>query len=529
MTGLAGTGELARLAARRDRILLPVWLYALTAVVASTGYSLKKGYPTAADRASLAAGVGHNPSIAAIYGTAYSSSLGGITAWRIGIIAAAGCALMAIFLVIRHTRGDEEAGRLELLRATAIGRQAPPVAGLSLALVACTVLAVLIFVVGLFLGLPAAGSVALGLQVAAPGWVFAGIAVACAQLTDGARAARGIAASLLGVAYLLRAVGDASPGLSWLVWVSPLGWAERLRPFAGERWWVVALSAAAAAGFSALGWVLAAHRDVGAGLLPARPGRPAATRWLRGPVTLALRLQRGSLLGWLCGFLVAGAVLGAAAHGIGALLNSPQVRADVFRYGGRSGLVNAYFVVLFQESAIVAAAYAIAAALRLHDEETGQRAEPVLAAPVSRARWAAGHVLTAVIGPALMLAAVGAAAGVAYGTHGGMGTQVLRLLGAALAQLPTAWLMAGVAVALFGLAPRLAVGVSWGLLGAAALVAIAGPVLRLSHWVLDISPFTHSPKLPGTAFTLSPLLWLTAVAMLLTGAGLVALRQRDLG
>jgi ABC-2 type transport system permease protein len=110
-----------------------------------------------------------------------------------------------------------------------------------------------------------------------------------------------------------------------------------------------------------------------------------------------------------------------------------------------------------------------------------------------------------------------------------MGTQVLRLLGAALAQLPTAWLMAGVAVALFGLAPRLAVGVSWGLLGAAALVAIAGPVLRLSHWVLDISPFTHSPKLPGTAFTLSPLLWLTAVAVLLTGAGLVALRQRDLG
>ena len=212
--------------------------------------------------------------------------------------------------------------------------------------------------------------------------MFAGIAVACAQLTDGARAARGIAASLLGVAYLLRAVGDANPGISWLVWVSPLGWAERLRPFAGERWWVVALSAAATAGFSALGWVLAAHRDVGAGLLPARPGRPAATRWLRGPVTLALRLQRGSLLGWLCGFLVAGAVLGAAAHGIGALLNSPQVRADVFRYGGRSGLVNAYFVVLFQESAIVAAAYAVAAALRLHDEETGQRADPVLAAPV---------------------------------------------------------------------------------------------------------------------------------------------------
>ena len=82
MSAVAGTGPLVKLAARRDRILLPAWIYVLTAVVASTAYSLKKGYPTAADRAALAAGVGHNPSIAAIYGAAYSSSLGGIVAWR---------------------------------------------------------------------------------------------------------------------------------------------------------------------------------------------------------------------------------------------------------------------------------------------------------------------------------------------------------------------------------------------------------------------------------------------------------------
>jgi ABC-2 type transport system permease protein len=528
MNALAGTGELTRLAARRDRILMPVWLYVLTAVVASTGYSLKKAYPTAADRATLAAGVGHNPSIAAIYGSAYSSSPGGILAWRAGLIAAIGCALMSIILVIRHTRGDEEAGRLELVGATAVGRQAPPVAGLVLALAASTVLGVLIMLVSLLLGLPAGGSVALGLEVAAAGWVFAGIAVACAQLTASARAARGIAASLLGAAYLLRALGDANSGISWVTWVSPLGWAERLRPFAAERWWVLALSVAATVAFSALAWLLAAHRDVGAGLLPDRPGRPTATRWLRDPITLAVRLQRGSLIGWFAGFVVAGAVLGAAAHGIGALLNSPQVRADVFRYGGHANLVNAYFVVLFQESAIAAAAYAVAASLRLHDEESAGRADPVLAAPVGRIRWAAGHVLTAVIGPALLLAGLGAAAGVAYGTHGGMGSQVARLAGAALAQVPAAWLMMGVVVALFGLLPRLTVGMSWGVLGVAALLAIVGPLVRLSSWVLDVSPFTHTPKLPGTAFTIQPLLWLTGVAIVLAWAGLAGLRHRDM-
>ena len=395
MTAIAGTGPLVKLAARRDRILLPVWVYVLTAVVASTAYSLKKAYPTAADRATLAGGVGHNPSIAAIYGAAYSSSLGGITAWRIGLIAAVGSGLMSIILVIRHTRGDEEAGRLELLGATAVGRQAAPAAGLALALAASALLGLLIMVVCVLLGMPATGSLALGLEVAASGWVFAGVAVVCAQLTASARSARGIAASLLGAAYLLRAVGDANSGISWLTWASPLGWAERLRPFAAERWWVLLLSAAVTAGLSALAWALAARRDVGSGLLPDRPGRPEAAGWLRDPLALAWRLQRGWFWGWLAGFAVSGVVLGAAAHGIGALLNSPQVRADVFRYGGHAGLVNAYFVVLFTEAAIVAAAYAVSATLRLYAEETEQRAEPVLAAPVGRVRWAAGHLLTA--------------------------------------------------------------------------------------------------------------------------------------
>jgi ABC-2 type transport system permease protein len=529
VTAVAGTGPLLKLAARRDRILLPAWIYVLTAVVASTAYSLKKAYPTAADRATLAAGVGHNPSIAAIYGAAYSSSLGGITAWRIGLIAAAGSGLMSIILVIRHTRGDEEAGRLELLGATAVGRQAAPAAALALALAASALLGLLIMVVCVLLGMPAAGSLALGVEVAAAGWVFAGVAVVCAQLTASARPARGIAASLLGGAYLLRAVGDANPGVSWLTWASPLGWAERLRPFAAERWWVVLLSLAVAAGLSALAWALAARRDVGAGLLPDRPGRPGAAAWLAGPLALAWRLQRGWFWGWLAGFAVAGAVLGAAAHGIGALLNSPQVRADVFRYGGHAGLVNAYFVVLFTEAAIVAAAYAVSVTLRLYAEETEQRADPVLAAPVGRVRWAAGHLLTAAIGPAALLAVVGAAAGVAYGTHGGMGHQVLRLLGAGLAQVPTAWLLVGVAVAVFGLLPRLTVGVSWSALAVAALVSVVGPLVRLNHWVLDISPFVHAPKLPGTTFVATPLLWLTGIAVLLTAFGLASLRRRDFG
>jgi len=529
-TQLAGTRTLIRLAARRDRVILLVWLYALTAVVASTAYSLRGLYPTASERVAVAAGIGGNPSVLALYGPVFSPSPGGLVAWRIGVVAAVGAALMSIFTVIRHTRADEEAGRLELVGATVVGRQAALAAGLAVASGACLVLGLLIAAASVALGLPATGSLALGAAVALAGLLFGAVAAISAQLAGTARGARGIAAGLLGLAYLIRAVGDSTSGLSGLTWASPLGWTEKLRPFAGQRWWVAGFSVAVAAGCTVGAGLLASRRDLGAGLLPARPGPPRAARSLRSPLGLAWRLQRGSLLGWMIGFAVTGAAAGSAAKGIGALVTSPQLRQELARLGGQAGLVNAYFVAILGLLGVTAAGYAVSAALRPRTEETGQRAELVLAGPVGRLRWAAGHLVIAALGTVALLAVAGLFAGLAYGQRtGDLGGQVQRLLGAALVQVPAVWLVAALAVALFGLVPRLAVAASWSILGVIAFLVLVGPVIKLSHWVLDASPFTHVPKLPGGSFTVSPLLWLVGLALALAVAGLAGLRRRDLG
>src|SRR5215470_14745142 len=229
-SALAGTGALTRLAFRRDRIMLPVWVYVITAAIASNSYSLNKLYPTAADRAQLAASGGRNPALVFLYGRLWGDSLGAVSAWRYGVWAAIFAALMSVFLVIRHTRADEEAGRLELVGSAAVGRLAALTAGL-------------LVVVLVLLGLPVAGSVAFALAITTCGLAFAAVAALAAQLAAGARAARGIAIGVLGAAYLLRAVGDASGagGVSWLTWLSPLGWTEMLRPYTSDRWWVLAL------------------------------------------------------------------------------------------------------------------------------------------------------------------------------------------------------------------------------------------------------------------------------------------------
>jgi ABC-2 type transport system permease protein len=530
---LTGAGALAKLALRRDRIMLPVWVYVVIIGVASNAYTFARLYKTASSRAALVASGESNPALIFLYGRLNGNSVGALTAWRYGVWGALFAALMSIFLVVRHTRGDEEAGRLELIGSARVGRQAPLASAIAVAALANVVLIVVLCVVLPPLGLPATGSAALSLAIGTCGLAFTGISAVAAQLTRGARSARGLAIGVLGVSFLARAVGDAAgaSGPSWLTWVLPLGWTEMLRPFAGERWWVLLLPLALFAAGCWLAFALAARRDHGAGVFPDRPGRPAASDALHGPFALAVRLQRGSLAGWAAGFAVMFAVSGAAGKGIGQLVGSSgALQKEFTRLGGQSAIVNAYLSALMLLAGIIAAAYGVSAVLRLHTEETAGRADPVLAGSVGRVRWGLSHLIVAVAGTAALLAVAGLAAGLGYGLSvGGAGGETARMLGAAIAQLPAALVIVGVAALATGALPDACVAISWAAVGLAVLLNIFGAALQLSHWVLDVSPFTHAPRLPGGAVNADALAWLGAIGIALCALGLRALRRRDVG
>lgn len=209
----------------------------------------------------------------AMYGPAFDlTSAGGFTASRIGGFAAAFIALMSLLAVVRHTRAEEEAGRLELLRSAVVGRHAPLAAALLVTIGANVVLAAIVIIGLISENVPLAGALALGLGFVGCGIVFAGIGAVTAQISENARPARGMAASVLGVAYLLRAVGDGSDTAPWLSWLSPVGWTQQTRAFAGERWWALGIPLVVGAALIALGVSLEARRDFGAGLRPSALG-----------------------------------------------------------------------------------------------------------------------------------------------------------------------------------------------------------------------------------------------------------------
>ncbi|PJJ02916.1 ABC-2 type transport system permease protein [Streptomyces sp. 2333.5] len=529
---LAGTGPLLRLALRRDRVLIPAWVLGLGLVVAGTGSSFEALYDTAARRAALAASMNGNGSMRALYGPVFGDSVGGLIAWRMAGFGAVLAAVMSLLIVVRHTREEEETGRQELLCAAMVGRRAPLTAALLTALTANAALAAVIAGGLAGAGRPAAGSLALGLAIGGTGMLFAALAAIAAQLTESARLAKGLTGAALGLAFALRAAGDTATtdGTSPLTWISPIGWSQNLRAYAGERWWLALLFLAATALAGSVAYALTARRDLGMSFLPARPGPAVAPRSLSGPFGLAWRLQRTTLGGWTLGFVCAGGLFGGIAKGAADLVGGNERTREIFaRMGGQQSLTDAFLATMAGMLGMVAALYAVGAVLRLHGEETGGRAEPVLAGAVSRLRWTAGHLALAYGGSAVILAFGGLALGVSYDLSAGdPGGRTGPVLAAALAQVPAVWTLTGLAVLVFGLLPR-ATTAAWALVGGCLALGWAGPSLDFPRWAMDLSPYGHLPKLPGADATAAPFLWLLALSALFTAAGLVGVRRRDLG
>ncbi|MGY1499698.1 ABC transporter permease [Streptomyces sp. QTS52] len=516
---LAGTWTLLRFNLRRDRVMIPLWVAVTALMVLSLPASLESVYSTPAERAGIARQLFTNSSLRATYGPVFSDSIGGLTAWRIGGYAAVLACIMSLLVVVRHTRDEEESGRQELVSSAMVGRRAPLTAALLTALVANTVLALLI--AGGLAGQGASGALALGLGIGGVGTAFATLTAIVAQFTESARLAKGLTGGLLGAAFVLRAAGDSATngGSAPLTWISPLGWLENVRPFADERWWVLGLFVTATALQGRLAYELAGRRDVGMSFLPTRPG-PATGR-LGTAGALAWRLQRGAVLGWSTGFLAAGVAFGGLTKGAADLVgDNAKTREIIERMGGQSGIEDAFLATMAGMFGMVAALYVVASVLRLHAEETSQRAEPILANAVGRLRWAGGHLAIAFGGAVWILLLSGLGLALGYGQELG------PVLAASLVQVPAVWVLGGLAVLLYGVSPQLAVG-AWGVAGFALLLGWIGPALDVPQGVLDLSPFGHLPKLPGGGMEWAPVLVLTGVAAGLVAAGLAGIRRRD--
>ena len=521
----AGTGQLLRLAARRDRVRLPIWLVGLTAVVGASANAVAGFYDTPVKQAGYAATVEDSAVSRLMGGVPYDvDTLGGILAYEITAVAGVVVALMVIFLVTRHVRGEEESGNAELVRSAVTGRHAALAATLGLALVASALAGLLVAVILVASDVAPGQSLIFGAGLVGVGLAFTAVAAVAAQVASTGRTALGSAVLVMLALFLVRGIGAVEGNT--LVWLSPFGWQDEVRPFGDRaRGWPLLVSVAFAVLVLALAALLAARRDFGAGLMHARSGRPTAADWLRTPLALALRLQRGLLLAWATGLAVLAAVFGAVGREVRTMIESnPEIGQVVL--GDIDDQVLGYLSFVTHFMGVMVAAYAVVSALRLRREEESGHGSVVLATGVSRTRWALAGIAVTAGCSALVAAVVGLGVGLTHGLVSGDLARVAPLLGAALATLPAVWTLAALTFALHGWLPRWT-ALAWVPVAWAFVQAYLGDLLDLPDAISVLSPFWHLPKVPAESFEPVPFVVLTVLAVTLAALGVSGLRRRD--
>lgn len=512
---------------RRERVASSVWLILMVGLSVSFAGLYPALLPTQAEMTQMAFMMS-NPAMVAMMGPVYGMeqlTQASVMAQEclIWFLIAAG--LMNIFLVNRHTRADEEVGRLEMFRAMPVGRLTGSVAVMKFAFMLNFLISVLTatFLTALNLsGMTAGGAFAYGFAIGAVGLLFAALTLLAAQLFSTAHGVSGFGLAMLILFYILRASGDVTG--SSLSYLSPLGLALKVEPFYSNAAWPLTVLFVQSVLLTGAALVINALRDHGAGIIPAQKGHTHASRFLQSPFGFAFRLTRSSALYWAAGMFLLGASYGSVCTELDAFVEQNEMIRKILVHSGGNALLDNYVAMIFLVMAIVASVPVVLTALKIHSEEKRGRLEQLFARSVPRIRLYVSFLALSVIQSITMVFLLSAGL---FATAGGQ-LAFSALLKTGLSYLPAIWVMAGLAVLLVGLFPRLC-GLVWVVFGYTFMVMYFGRIMDLPEWAARITPFGSIPQMPVEAFMLAPLINLTLIAVVLTLLGLWRYKARDIG
>nr|WP_300141116.1 hypothetical protein [Propionicimonas sp.] len=527
-------------ALRRDRWQLAIWAGGVLVASLVSAISTTTTYGSHAERVSALELVIDNPAFLISRGMPQGPESGAFLFFQMGMVFAVLFAAHGVLFAVRHGRAEEEAGATELLRAAVTSHVSGLVANLLAGATAQLVLAIGLFAGFVLGGAPVAGSAWAALALALVGVGFEAVGLLCGQLMPTSRAAIALGLGIVALAYLVRAAADALSQVDpvtlqaqahWIAWLSPLSLAEVMNPFGEVRLGALAVLAGVITVAVAVSLRVEAGRQFGASLIPQRRGRTHGDPSLRTPFRLALRLQRGTLLG----LLAAGMAVGAFAAAL-ALLGSDAARSDPAIAGtirttvGEDGpiydLLLGYVMLFVAEAAAVAGTLAV---LRARREETSGNTEVVRGTPVGSLRWMTSHVGVAFLSALAVVATSWFGAAIVYLAWGAHWTVALgTVLAAVLAQLPAAAVYIGLACLWFALVPRWAAPISWTVLLIGVFFAEFGGRANVPDWLVATTPFTHTPLVTLAETSMAALPWMSFLAIACTTLATVLYTRRDL-
>lgn len=540
---------LCKLIFRRDRLRILLWFSGIALLVFGFGAALPNMWEKEALPEMYT--MMENPAMVVMLGPAYTLADGSVnhgTMYALFMLvwSIAGLGVMNVFHVVRHTRQDEENGRIEVIRSLPTGRLANLSATLSTAAIINAVFALL-----LGLGLGAIGlegmdfgaSMLFGILLGTGGMVFAAVTAIFCQMSQNPRTAMSWSFAFIVIAYFLRAVGDMQES-AVISALSPLGLPMLSKVCADNNWLPVLGLLLMTVVATTLAFWLCSIRDMGEGLIAARPGKRDAVAYMKSPGGLAWRLLKTPFIVWAIVVMILAMAYASVMGDVDAFLTSNE--ALMAMTGGDPLVMVGFFIVVMSIAATIPVLQLI---LKARSEEKRGYAENVIARSASRNNQLRGYFTLAAIAAILMplLNAVGFWAG----SSAVMDEPVdfLTMLAACIVYMPTMFFMIGVAVLLIGWLPKFT-SIAWWYLGYAFLAIYLGGLMQLGDGLNYLTPFGYVPMLtagrvvedeagtiieitkPGFAAIsgadVTAIIVTTALAVIMCVFGFIGYRRRDM-
>jgi ABC-2 type transport system permease protein len=521
---LAGFGKYFRFTLRHNIVRYLVWIAVIVFLIAYVGVFYKSTFDTQAKLDEFAA-IGSAPGMVAMVGKiGCMATIGGAVWTKIWMFSALTLGIGMVFQVTKGARADEENGRTELFRSRSFGIHSTLASVVSGTLLLCAVIGILTALASIALkldppGTGVTGSFILGLSVTAIGWLGVGIGALTNQLSASASIANSSGSIIIMVFYCMRMIGDMGSD-DTLTWISPIGWGEKMEPWAYNRGWLIIPFLLLTATLIAIAFVIEARRDYGSGVLKDKKGKSKATPLMCRSWGLILHLYKGSIIGWSIGIIISGLMFGSVVNSMLSLLAD----ADIPMLKG-SG-IDALMGLLLCFIGLVSVVLPMLIMTGLRSDEAKGLLELQLSGGISRSRMMLERFIVGTVVTALLLVLGGASFGLSYGAATNDMSQVGRLAIDALIYLPGIMAITSVVALLFGFIPRATISITWFIYGLMYFAVLLSDALKIPQWVLNIMPFIGTPRVPYQDFNASVFGYLAA-AIAFVALGMIALRNRD--
>lgn len=513
----------------KDKIKITVWILSISGFVVGVSHAYPALFPNPDELVGLAEAM-KNPMMVAMFGPVYDPN-NYTTAQALGnqmlIFSMLFSAVMSIFIVSSFTRKDEEEGMLELIQSLPVGRLSHTLAT-GIIIVGMNLFLALLIGFGLALvpeeSITFLGSMTFGLSIAAAGILVASIVLIMAQLFENNRTVMGFSFLVLGIMYILRGMGDLSDNL--LIWIIPFNWPARVEVYINNYNYLNVLTVLLSLGLFIIAFYLNARRDLESGLIAPKKGRESATRLLKTPTGLVLRLLRPGMIAWVITLFVLGLTYGSIFGDLDTFIEGSDIFEDMLP-GGAFSLNVQFMSIIMMVVAIISGIGPIMFLNRLASEEKKNHTEHIYTKSVSRTKLLAIFTVIATISSVVLLffGALGMISGIVASMETPIESSLIFQAG--YAYLPALLFMIALSVLTIGFLPD-KTGVIWVYFGYAFFSVYMGNVIGLPDVFKKLTPFGYIDQLPIENFRILPSLIMVILAGVMTFAGFIGYKLRDL-